>query len=164
MECKFKECKRMYLKELFEKRKKTGLESFGEWLVTMWKKRLALSLVFLNVLPLLYFYLILCRLGGLPSDLLHTFMVFWLALGVFAFYRVYHALVAWRWRTLFCDVAERLEEERELSFDCKAHLFAAGFYILPGLIYLVLSSYLPVFLWIWWIIIAVCTAMYLLYS
>jgi len=132
-------------------------------LVSMWRWRVFWSIIILNVLPIIYLSGILYLLRDVkihpelpyPEAFL-VGIIFWCALGVFGFYRMYHSLAAWRWEALFCDV--ELEERRPLSFDVKAHLlWGVCFHLLPGLSFLVLWNLLPypdvwfrwlLFLWI----------------
>ena len=91
-------------------------------LTRMWRKRVLLSFVTLNILPMLYFLGILSLLDRISvsfsySSLLDSVFIFWSALGVFGFYRLFHALFAWKWKRLFCDVLdEEFEKIRPVFF------------------------------------------------
>jgi len=114
----------------------------------MWRKRVAFSIIFLNIVPVVYLWIILGLLGNvtlsrfvLPSQnlilsLQQLFLIgtiFWSALGVFGFYRLYHALFVWKWKSLFCDIVKRIERNRPASFDAWAHFIWGMFYFLPPL-------------------------------
>jgi len=127
--------------------------SSNEWLVRMWRKRVGLSIVFLNILPLLYFFISLRGLNTVSishdfssvCDFVNVFFIFWSAVGVFGFYRIYIAIAAWRWETLFCDV--KIEGKIAMSFDVRAQLFwGLFFYLLPPLHYLFLVNFRPALL------------------
>jgi len=129
-----------------------------KWLKCMWRKRIAWSIFILNILPIAYLWSILglglldkitfCH-GFVPFwenlflsifQLFEIGVIFWSALGVFGFYRIYHAIAAKWWTTLFCDV--ELDKKRPLSFDAKAHLlWGLLFYLLPPIHFLLLINF-----------------------
>lgn len=112
-----------------------------EELIRMWQKRVVLSIVFLNFFPIahLSIILVLLRKVAIHPELpwfepLLIPLVFWSALSVFGFYRIYHAIATRHWVSLFCDVKL---EKRPLSFDAKAHLcWGLLFYLSPNLLWL----------------------------
>ena len=139
----FWNCQSVFLEE-----KQITIEQFDDcnkkhyrnWLVHMWRRRVFWSFFILIFLPIVYFWGILNILTWIPLspqftlffDFFYILLIFWSALSVFGFYRLYHALFTWRWRSLFCDVAEKIEE-RGTSFDSLAHFAWACVYILPPL-------------------------------
>jgi len=67
-------------------------------------------------------------------------IIFWAALGVFGFYRIYHAIAVTYWRTLFGDIDF---DKRRDSFDAQVHLaWGIFFYLLPWLMCLILINLL----------------------
>ena len=106
----------------------------------MWRKRVILSFVLLNIFPLLYFFFFLRGLSEVSisfyfsslSDFFYVVFIFWSALGVFGFNRIYIAIATWKWKSLFCDVDL---EDRPISFDAWAHfIWGTFFYLLPPLL------------------------------
>ncbi len=162
----FWECQRVFMKE-----KKisctdlinTHLNSYRTWLVGRWWWRFLGSFLLLSILPIGYFCGILFLLndpywsfmtleGCIPqlvNQALNIGMIFWSALGVFGFYRLYHALFTWKWKTVFCDVTKKIEE-RGTSFDGWTHfIWGLGFYLIPPLLYLFIFNSCREFLWVW---------------
>lgn len=167
---KLRECKKIF--DECKPEEAFSARAFKKWLINMWKKRLFVSLTVLIFCPFLYFFTILILLNGKPHllgesisicDFFHVLAIFWSALGVFGFYRIYHAIVAWKWRTLFCDVAKELEEKRKLSFDIRANLYAVPFYLLPQIVYLLIFHYLVNYVWIWYVFILIFLIGYVIY-
>lgn len=140
--------------------------SSDKWLIRMWRKRVLLSIILLNVFPIGYLWAILGLLGNpaltellsrfvLPCENLNLSlhqlfligMIFWSALGVFGFYRMYHVMAIRYWETLFLDVEL---EDRPLSFDAWAHfLYGVLPYLLPPFHYLLLFNFRPALLGMW---------------
>lgn len=119
-------------------------EKSNKWLVSMWRKRVGVSIILLNFSPIVYLWAILELLGNRLLISLHNLLligiVFWSALGVFGFYRIYHAIAVWKWESLFCDVKLK---GRLVSFDAWAHSIWGMLYLLPPLLILILLSCLP---------------------
>jgi len=140
----------------FEKTGQCGQKS-NAWLKGMWRKRIGLSIIFLNIFPIVYLWFVLGSLGKVEihaelssSDFIQIAIIFWSALGVFGFYRVYHAIAVKYWQSLFCDIIEERFENRGVSFDARAHsLWGILFYLSPGLSYLILLNFFPAYLWMW---------------
>lgn len=134
----FEEYQKTYGKKVTEK-------TFDKWLVGIWQKRFALSLVLLNILPLVYFWGILNLLNKItissqflfyPDFFPYVILVFGSALGVFGFYRFYHAFITCNWKSLFCDITKQLEE-RGTSFDASVNVIGGCFYFLPAILLLI---------------------------
>lgn len=118
--------------------KKWGVRTNKE-LMGIWGKITLLSILFVNVLPLIDLWIMLILLDKCILELnfsfkslIDTFFIFWSALGVFGFYRIYHAYIS---RSNYMDLPHLRKImicERDLSFDSWAHLIWACIYILPG--------------------------------
>lgn len=82
--------------------------------------------IILNLCPIVYLWFVLGLLdkvtlsGFVPfwedanalfvNSLFQLFVIgaiFWATLGVFGFYRIYHAIAVKYWKTLFCDIAKK---------------------------------------------------------
>lgn len=109
-----------------------------KWLKSMWIKRLFISIIILNILPILHLWLIYNLLNReifKELNITQFFYIFGFALGVFGFYRIYHAIAAKSPESLFCDVKCELEK-RGFSYDTLAHSFSAICYFSPLIIFL----------------------------
>jgi len=103
------------------------------------KLRVALSFCLLNACPFVYLFIIMFILKEKEiywnfsgSDFMLMLLIFWSSLGVFGFYRIYHAVaVSKKFRSHFSDIMEELER-RSTSFDASAHLFWGLIYIFTG--------------------------------
>ncbi len=135
------EYRKTYEKKMI--RKKKG-KTFDKWLVSIWRKRFALSLGLLNFLPLVYAWGILNLLNKISissqflfyPDFFNFILVFGSALGVFGFYRLYHAFITCNWKSLFSDITKQLEE-RGTSFDALVNVICGFVYYLPAIILLI---------------------------
>jgi hypothetical protein len=105
-----------------------------------WNGRVIFSIFLLNVLPFAYLCIVLFLLNGkwicwnmLTPAVTLVGLIFWASLGVFGFYRFYHAAaVSKKLRDrFFSDIMEALEK-RGVSFDATAHLIWGCIYVLPG--------------------------------
>lgn len=135
----------------------------GEQLKSMWKTRIRYSVLFLNVCPIAYLWFILSLLQKVKLSSLARFItqytsvfpkfvnsisqlitigsIFWAALAVFGFYRIYLAIAVKCWKTLFCDMTKELD--KRVSYDAKEHLlWAIRYYLLPGIISIVVLNLL----------------------
>lgn len=110
----------------------------------IWRKRAFLSIFIFNFMPAVYLFKMLLVLQivplppRLPQQFIYIIFVFWFALGVFGFYRIFHIIVIIYWRTLFKDMIE-VFDERNLSYNPWSNLFWVHFYLSPGLIWFILS-------------------------
>ncbi len=120
-----------------------GIKS-NSWLICMWRKRVGVSFLLLTIFPAIYFWVMFELLGNPLFDSQSTLVIvglaFWSALGVFGFYRFYHAITVKYSERLFCDVVQNLKR-RGVSFDAKAHCFWGIFYILPLAIILLVQKW-----------------------
>jgi hypothetical protein len=139
-----------------QEKKDRGLSG---WLLCMWRARIVCSIILLNVLPALYFLFVLIALGKMVTiqEMVYYFgIIFWAALGVFGFYRGYHALICWSWRNLFCDVAKGLQQDSDSNYltssDGWANFVWALIYLVPPIVLLI--SFVANL--IWWGISGVC--------
>jgi hypothetical protein len=135
----FTECYQEFLKEAEPKK------TFQSWLVCMWRKRIAWSIILLNALPALYLWFVLSALGEIKTiqetlDPFNFAVIFWAALAVFGFYRFYLFLISWKWKSLFCDVAKKFEADGT-SFDAVAHFVWGCVYLLPPIHLLIWIAY-----------------------
>ncbi len=148
---KFSECQREFDSEINQeknpkRRQKKQERGLSGWLVCMWRKRIVYSIILLNVCPAIYFWFVLIALGEVKT-LEETFsplifaIIFWAALGVFGFYRFYHALICCGWRSLFCDIAKRVQQNSEgeylTSFDGWTNFVLAIVYLVPPIVLLI---------------------------
>lgn len=112
----------------------------------IWLKRSVLSIFIFNFMPAVYLFMMLLVLQIVPfppclfQQFIYIIFVFWFALGVFGFYRIFHIIVVIFWRGYFIDmIYAGVFDERELSYDPWSHLFWVHFYLSPGLIWFILS-------------------------
>ncbi len=123
------------------------------------RNRLLLSIIFLNFGPIIYFLSVIYMLKGKTlclsswSQIIFSFLVIFSALGVFAFYRIYHIFFCLdRNRNIFwlndncrnddnCLVGNdcwmRIKRKRNLHCDYFGHTFAVIFYFIPFIILLI---------------------------
>ncbi len=118
----------------------TGVLEGGGWArdgrghVVGYKWRILTSFVMFNILPIVYFYKMLNLLNN-PSirynNLVDVVFLFWAALGVFGFYRLYYVLILITGARFKEDLRREIIMKRELSFDIWAHIFWVLFYSVP---------------------------------
>ena len=148
----FWECERVFREEnhiSFGEFDEQQITTYKKGLLDMWRKRLIWSVFLLNVLPIIYFGFTFFLLGtrywfsitfnGNIEELWLIGIIFLSALGVFGFYRLHHALIAGKWKSLFCDVAKKIEA-RGTSFDYRANFLWGFLYILSPLVPLILLA------------------------
>jgi len=120
-----------------------SLASFQPFPLAQFKerwKRVILSFVLLNALPFLFFAIILHLFNGADFNL-KGIEFLWLvspafsALGVFAFYRIYHAAALYYRNSVFKDRWDKgYLEVREMAESPLAHLLSGLFYIVLSLL------------------------------
>lgn len=105
--------------------------------------RTIVSIFFVNVLPALYFFMVLWTLdcANPPEKSLGQFFyllcIFWASLGSFGFYRLYHAIWVYFRNGLFFDMTCEFIK-RNTSYDVGSNFLWFFLYVVPG----------PVFLWL----------------
>lgn len=151
--CDFGDCESEYMREKhcdYTQFYVNHQKDYQEWLVCMWQKRIAWSIFLLNVLPVVYFWFVFNALSDRIFEealyLPYFALVFWAALGVFGFYRLYHTLICFKWKSLFCDVAAKIQNEGT-SFDGLANFVWALFYLVPP-IFLLSHIVQDILIWI----------------
>jgi len=117
------------------------------------KRRLIISLIFLNILPFIYFILILCFLEYYYDhykDNLNVYLLMGVpilfALSVFLFYRLYHVFAKIGKDFAFKDVWKCNKFDKCKEFNTYRNAFATFFYfILPWIFIILIQIYYCLF-------------------
>jgi len=120
------------------------------------RNRLILSITFLNFCPIIYFFLVFYLLKEKTfclnsfDQIIFSFLVILSALGIFAFYRIYHIIfcldrnINLFWSNNYCrndnccsigkDCWMQIKRKRDIYCDYFGHLFAVITYLIPSFI------------------------------
>ena len=113
--------------------------TFEDWKNYIWLMRLLSSFTILNLLPILYFsivVLILRKVNFMLNPLVNIFGTFWLSLNIFTFHRIYICLTIWK-RTshFFCDLDL---DNRRISHNIRSHMFLSFLlYVVLAMVYII---------------------------